>query len=155
MTYAANTSVSIENSRMEIERTLARYGAEEFIYGAKPDQAVIQFRYAKRIIRFNLPLKGWQSFKTSPKGRSRRDGPAQEAWEQDCRSRFRALALVLKAKLEAVESGITTFEEEFLAHVLLPNGQTVYEETRAKIATAYESGKVPMMLGFSENVVGS
>lgn len=34
MTYAANTSVSVENSRMEIERTLARYGAKEFIYTA-------------------------------------------------------------------------------------------------------------------------
>ena len=151
MTYAAGTHVGPEASRMEIERTLARYGATEFIYGARPDQSVIQFKYAKRVIRFNLPLKGWQNFKTTPAGRSRRDGPAQEAWAQDVRCRFRALALVLKAKLEAVESGITTFEEEFLAHVLLPNGQTVYEETRARIATAYETGKVPMMLGFSDS----
>lgn len=150
MTYAAETEVSPEKSRMEIERTLARYGASEFIYGARPDQTLIQFRYAKRVIRFNLPLKGWQSFKTSPAGRHRKDAAAQEAWAQDVRCRFRALALVLKAKLEAVSSGITTFEEEFLAHVLLPNGQTVYEETRARIATAYETGKVPMMLGFSE-----
>jgi hypothetical protein len=150
MRYANKTTVSPERSKMEIERTLARYGAVEFIYGARPDQSVIQFRYAKRVIRFNLPLKGWQSFKVTDKGRSRRDGPAQVAWEQDVRARFRALALVLKAKLEAVESGITTFEEEFLAHVLLPNGQTVYEETRGRIATAYETGKVPMMLGFSE-----
>jgi hypothetical protein len=150
MTYAANTHVGPEQSRMEIERTLARYGATEFIYGSRPEQSVIQFKYAKRVIRFNLPLKGWQHFKTTPSGRSRRDAPAQEAWAQDVRSRFRALSLVLKAKLEAVESGITTFEEEFLAHVLLPNGQTVYEETRTRIQTAYDTGKVPMMLGFSE-----
>lgn len=134
---------------MEIERTLARYGAQEFIYGARPDQAVIQFKFSGRIIRFVLPLKGWQSFKTSDKGRSRKDGAAQRAWDQDVRRRFRALALVLKAKLEAVETGITTFEEEFYAHVLLPNGKTVYEETRGRVAIAYETGNVPMALGFN------
>jgi hypothetical protein len=30
--YAADTSVSVEKSRMEIERTLARYGADAFAY---------------------------------------------------------------------------------------------------------------------------
>jgi len=133
---------------MEIERTLTRYGAAEFIYGARPDQAVVQFRFSKRIVRFNLPFKGWQHFKTSDKGRTRRDGAARTAWDQDVRRRFRALSLVLKAKLEAVETGITTFEEEFYAHVLLPNGKTVYEETRKKVAMAYETGTVPMALGF-------
>ncbi len=134
---------------MEIERTLARYGATEFIYGARPDQAVVQFKFGERIMRFNLPLRGWEEFKTSDKGRARRDKPAKKAWDQDVRRRFRALALVLKAKLEAVESGITTVEEEFYAHVLLPNGKTVYEETRKKVAHAYATGDVPMALGFS------
>ena len=149
MRYANRTTVSPERSKMEIERTLLRYGANEFIYAARPDQAAIQFKFASRIVRFHLPLKGWQSFKTSEKGRTRRDGAAQHAWELDVRCRFRALALVLKAKLEAVESGITTFEEEFYAHVLLPNGKTVYEETRKSVAVAYETGKVHMALGFS------
>jgi len=134
---------------MEIERILARYGAAEFIYGAKPDQAIFQFRSASRIIRFILPFKGWKDFKVSERGRSRNDSAAQHAWDIDVKQRFRALALVLKAKLEAVEAGITTFEEEFLAHVLLPNGKTVGEETRHNISTAYETGKVTMNLGFS------
>lgn len=148
MLYANRTTVSPERSKIEIERTLAKYGAAEFIYGARPDQAVIQFKFSNRIVRFNLPLNGWQSFKTSEKGRTRKDGAARMAWDQDVRRRFRALSLVLKAKLEAVETGITSFEEEFYAHVLLPNGKTVYEETRKKVSAAYETGNVPMSLGF-------
>ena len=33
--------------------------------------------------------------------------------------------LVIKAKLEAVEAGVTTFEQEFLANMVLPDKTTV------------------------------
>ena len=45
--------------------------------------------------------------------------------EQACRQRCRALLLIIRAKLEAVESGMTTLESEFLANILLPDGGTV------------------------------
>lgn len=51
--------------------------------------------------------------------------------------------LVVKGKLEAVESEIVTFEEEFLAHLVLPNGQTVGSEVRPMVAQAYETGIMP------------
>lgn len=104
--FAADTSVSSEASRAEIERTLARYGASSFMYG-------------------------WEDTKE---------------WEQACRQKWRALALVVKAKLEAVESGISEFEEEFLAHIVLPDGQTVGRWMQPQIADAYGSGKMPPML---------
>ena len=65
-----------------------------------------------------------------------------EKWEQACRQRWRALALVIKAKLEAVESGITTFEDEFLAHIVMPDGQTVATHIKPRIAEAYEGGRM-------------
>lgn len=34
MAYAENTSVSSEKSRAEIERTLQKYGADQFMYGS-------------------------------------------------------------------------------------------------------------------------
>ena len=46
----------------------------------------------------------------------------QAAWEQVCRQRWRALLLIIRAKLEAVASGITTLENEFLANIVLPDG---------------------------------
>lgn len=62
------------------------------------------------------------------------------------RQRWRALALVIKAKLEAVEAGITEFEEEFLAHIVLPNGGTVGQFMLPQVATAYETGQMPPLL---------
>ncbi|MFN7930906.1 MAG: hypothetical protein U0Y68_23875 [Blastocatellia bacterium] len=52
---------------------------------------------------------------------------AYEAWEQATRQKWRALALVIKAKLEAVESGITTIEQEFLPFIVAADGRTVGE----------------------------
>lgn len=71
---------------------------------------------------------------------------AAKEWEQACRQRWRALALVIKAKLEAVESGISVFEDEFMANIVLPGGRTVSEEVRPRIAAMYEGGPVQPLL---------
>lgn len=76
----------------------------------------------------------------------RTDAQAQAAYEQDVRQRWRALCLCIKAKLEAVEAGITTFEDEFMAHIVLPNGQTMSQHATPMIAQAYETGNVPPLL---------
>lgn len=152
--FAATTTVTSEKSRGEIERNLLRYGADQFMYGLKPEAAVIAFRAHGRHIRFILPFPSptEQRFTHAPpRGRhgspSRRSpDSARAAWDQEVRSRWRALALVIKAKLEAVESGIAVFEDEFMAHVVLPNGQTMSEHARPLIARAYESGQMPPLL---------
>jgi hypothetical protein len=61
--------------------------------------------------------------------------------------RWRALLLVIKAKLESVESNIETFEHAFLAQIVMPNDQTVSEILNPIIAFAYKSGKMPKQLG--------
>jgi len=38
--------------------------------------------------------------------------------------RYRAIALIIKTNLEAVIAGIATFEQAFLAYLLLPDGDT-------------------------------
>jgi hypothetical protein len=53
---------------------------------------------------------------------------------------------VIKAKLEAVAAGITIFEDEFLAHIVLPGGQTVAETIRENIAIAYREKRVQPLL---------
>jgi hypothetical protein len=146
--YASSTNVSTERSKMEIERTLRRYGASEFVQGWDRDKAVIMFRMEDRRIRFYLPMPDRADFKKTESGRERRnDYLIEAAWEQAGRQRWRALALAIKAKLEAVASGITTFEEEFLAHVVMPNGKNLGELIVPQIATAYENKKMPPLLG--------
>ena len=152
MRYAEHTAVSTEKSKAEIERTLTRYGAAKFMTGWDQDKAVMAFEMRERRIRFVLPLpdRKDKAFWTTPGGRRKRDeAGALDAWEQACRQRWRALALAIKAKLEAVETGITTFDEEFLAHIVLPSNQTVGEWLVPQVSHIYLDKKMPPMLTFS------
>lgn len=145
--YAADTSVSVSNSKAEIERIIERYGATGFMSGWSADQAMIAFAMNQRQIRFvlTMPARDDKDFTHHSKG-SRTAEAAFKAWEQACRQRWRALALVIKAKLEAVESGISVFDDEFMANIVMPNGRTVSEEVRPRIAHAYETGSMPPLL---------
>lgn len=148
-TYASTTSVSSDKSRAEIEATLRRYGAESFAYMSSRDRAVVMFEAHDRRIKFELPMpdpKAPEFTRTSNRKLVRTAAQSETAWEQACRQRWRALALVVKAKLEAVEAGITTFEEEFLAHIVLPNGETVGQNAIPRIDNAYRTGHVPPLL---------
>ena len=146
--YAQNTDVTSAKSRDEIERTLMRYGADQFAYGWQGDRAVIQFRANDRLIRFvlEMPDRLDPDFQLTPTGKTRNTDTAAKEWEKATRQRWRALALVVKAKLEAVESDISTFEHEFMANVVLPDGITVGEFMTPQIEVAYQRGEMPSAL---------
>ena len=147
--YASQTTVSADKSRAEIERLLARYGASGFFYGWQGDTALIGFTFAERMIRFELvmPPKHSKEFTHTPaRGTRRSPDEALAAWEQATRQRWRALGLVIKAKLEAVASKISAFEDEFLAHIVLPTGETVGQWVGPQIAEAYANKRMPMLL---------
>ena len=143
MTYAERTEVTPERSRAELERLLVRYGADSFAYITSPDAAAVAFRAHGRFVRFELPVPHVDEFRRTSTGRVRGPADAEKARDAEVRRRWRALVLVVKGKLEAVESEIVTFEEEFLAHLVLPNGQTVGSEVRPMVAQAYETGIMP------------
>lgn len=141
--YAETTSVGSDKSRAEIERTLARYGARSFMYGWDQESAIVGFVANDRQVRFLLPMPNREDREfthTPTRGNKRSPAQAEEAYEQAVRQRWRALALVIKAKLEAVEAGIVTFDEEFGMHFMLPNGQTVSEWVTPQIERVYAGG---------------
>lgn len=145
--FAVKTDVSVSKSKDEIEGIVERYGATQFMSGWASDRAVLGFHVDGRNIRFVLPMPSQDNpaFTHHSQG-PRKPEVAAKAWEQACRQRWRALALVIKAKLEAVESGISVFEDEFMANIVLPGGRTVSEEVRPLIAQAYDTGNVPPLL---------
>ena len=49
--YAADTSVSAEKSKAEIEKLLQRYGADQFVYATESGKAMVGFRMRSRMIR--------------------------------------------------------------------------------------------------------
>ena len=154
MPYAADTSVSVERSRAEIERTLDRYGADAFGYTTGDGQVRIAFRMKGKHYRFMLtmPQKSERRFTHYKRGyneHTRTTEAALAGWEQACRQKWRALALVIKAKLEAVEAEISTLDDEFLAHMVLPSGETMGEWAKPQIEEAYRLGHMPKQLAIA------
>lgn len=125
--YAARTKVPADRTRLEIETLMRKRGADQFFSGGDCERAVMAFRLNGRHIRFALPL-----------------GPKLS--DQAIRSRWRAMLLVIKAKLEAIDLGILTVEDAFLADTMLPDRQTVAEYMAPQIESAYQSGKMPLSL---------
>ena len=147
--YASSTEVSTDRSKAEIERILARYGADQFMSGWESRRAVLGFRIHGRQVRIDLPLpdRNADEFRLTPSKKYERSESDQvRAYEQACRQLWRALALVVKAKLEAVEARIATFDEEFLSYIVLPDNTTVGEHLLPQVAQSYLDGKMPLML---------
>jgi hypothetical protein len=180
--YAEGTSVPIDRSRAEAEKTLIRYGARGFLYawetraepyphprdcrrcqGSRidPDQTRdLGEREPRRCSAFpwNAPksiersvvVLGFTMRLDGVERQVRLDVPMPH--ELECgsrakadaatRQRWRALVLVLKAKLEAVASGISTLESEFLAGIVLPNGMTLGQAVLPRLSEAVSSGRL-------------
>lgn len=153
MRYAKGTSVSIEKSRGEIEKTLKRFGATQFAYAWKDQMAVVSFEARDLRLRFTMKLpsqKEERFTKTSARGSDRSPEAAEKLWENEARQSWRALALLVKAKLAAVDAGITSFEEEFLSHVVVPQpggrSATAGEWLIPQLASAYDNRSLPPLL---------
>lgn len=144
--YAKHTKVSTERSLAEIQKILERYGATQFGYAEDRERnmASVQFFAHERHVRFllQLPNKRDKEFHFTSQFKRRTSVQAEEAWKQACRSRWRSLLLAIKAKLEAVSAGISVFEEEFLANIVLPDGNTVATLLRPQLVEAYSSGRM-------------
>lgn len=164
MSYAERTSVPVERSRAELEEVLKRAGAEAFAYawkdvlkfspearggrGGDVQHRIFQLGFTlKRLpIRVDLPMPALLEFARSAAGRVRTPLQCEQARADEEKRRWRSLLLVVKAKLEAIATGITTIEKEFLADVVV-GGSTVGQEFGGEVCRLVRDGKVPKLLG--------
>lgn len=170
--YAEGTSVPADRSRSEAEKTLVRYGAHGFAYAweqrVETTPATCQRTGCPvENIAFCLRDHRWHvreerrdtrevvilGFKMMLDGKERevrlevpmpteREAGTKAKLDAAVRQRWRALVLVLKAKLEAVASGISTLETEFLAGIVLPNGMTLGQAVLPRLSEAVSSGRL-------------
>jgi hypothetical protein len=128
--FAEGTTVPVAKTRGEIEAMVSKHGATRFASGWMEDRkAAISFAMRGRLVRFTLTLPTEDEAKElRGRGGWSLSADQRAKWiDAEERRRWRCLLLALKAKLEVVESGIATFEEEFLAHVVTPDNLTVNE----------------------------
>lgn len=148
MAYATTTDVSVEKTEGQIKAMIKRAGATHFATMDEAGVAIIAFSMKDRAIRFNLPLprQDAEEFRYNGRKQARTIDQRYAVWEQACRSRWRALFLCIKAKLESIESGIETFEDAFLANIQLADGRLVSEIAKPQIARSYAEGNVQLQL---------
>lgn len=168
MSFAEGTSVSVEKTKLELERLLVKYGAKQ--YGTAHDEengtALVYFKMSDRHIRLPIPIPQLTDWADPSKGswdnrklkketprtwdRMGADGKAawvRKEWEQVCRQRWRCMLLIVKAKLELISMKLSDVEREFLADITLPDGRSIAELLKPVIERAYLSGTMPPLLG--------
>lgn len=143
--FAKGTTTPVERTREELARVLKGAGVVEvgFFSGAG-GRARCAFKLKGMMCAIEVPAVDRQ--KAMPGYHRSRYRSLDEFVAAEERRRWRALLLVVKAKLEAVASGISVIEDEFLANIVLANGRLLADELRPKIKEMIEAGAVPSLL---------
>lgn len=113
--YTANSNVPVDQSRHEIHRILARHRAKDIGYESTPTGSVLRFVLQGHPIRFAVPAPDPQAreFWFTPTGQQRSWEAAAEAHAANERQRWRALTQLIRAKIQAIEIGVLSFDSEF------------------------------------------
>lgn len=164
-TFAENTTVSVERTKVELDKLLQKHGASQRAMGHDDEngRAVVVFSLGGRQIRMQIPLPrrdefppvdrlDWQTKLKAPRHWNQMTTARRTEWvaeqiDQRSRTRWRCMLLIVKAKLELIELKMSTVEREFLADISLPDGQTVGEWLKPGIEAAYLGGHMPPLLG--------
>ena len=149
--YAADTTVSPEKSRAEIEAQLKRYSADRFGFSwdRKSGTARVEFTMGNSDFRLEIARPTAQHPRVRYADRYNRFPDAetiQKRIEQIERQRWRALALFVKAALEAVDAGAVSIEHLMLPYTILPNDETL-GQFAPQIKQALSGGRlVPLLI---------
>ena len=144
--YANGTTVSVAKSIAELDALVTKYGATGFAYGREGDRTVVGFTSADRLIRFEVTRPPDAEFKVPPRGVWRTATAMTEAADAEHRRRWRALLLVVKALLVAVEDKVISQHDAFLPYTVLPGGQTVGGWAEEQLDAVYAGGQLPALM---------
>lgn len=129
--YAEGTEVPISRSHDQIKAELRRVGAEEIGVMEATNQAWLVFRI--REVRYRITTGEIQV------ARGRKP-------EAEARRQWRAILLLVKAKVVSIVEGISTVEREFLSDAIMPDGSVLSDHAPKLIENAYREGGPPRLM---------
>ena len=150
--FAEGTTVDVSRSQEQIKKLLGEHGCKQFMLaeGQTPDGrtiGIIQCFIYERMIKYQVEYPSAKPFVRDGRGHRLTSDQVHRRQEDEWKRKWRALQLIIKAKLEIVLSGDSTFEREFMADICLPDGGTVGDHMTDRIADAYATGTMPNLLG--------
>lgn len=131
--YATGTDVPVDRSQQEITKLFNRYDVSSYSFGLSPGYASVSFTFKDLpiLVRIPIPLAPKQERVMNENNRMVQ---AKPRWEQEVKECWRALVLVLKANLEAVERQILSPEAAFLAYIETGGGRVIGDAVIPQIA---------------------
>lgn len=121
--YAEGTTVGVDASRGEITGILAKHGVQRMGWMGSPEGDELMFELGGGQFRLRIAKPTLVEI--------RRDYPnaydVPAKLDGEWRRRWRANVLLLKAKLEFIDSGDTTLDRELLPYRVLADGRTLEE----------------------------
>lgn len=120
--YAEGTTVSVDRSRAELRRILVNHGVLRLAWASEPAGDIIQFEYGGQLFRLRVAYPTAGDLATTRRPRNLR-----AALEAEWRRRWRAIVLLIKAKLEFADGETTSLFRELLPYAVLTDGRTLEE----------------------------
>lgn len=127
--FAEDTRVPVGQTQAEVKDRLRKLGADSIAIFESDAKTAVAFRLGWAMYRITIPI---------PVAAANRAQEERRAW--------RLMGLLIKSKLEAIREGATTVEREFLADMLLYDGQTVSERMGPELQLAHDQGRMPTQL---------
>jgi hypothetical protein len=148
--YASGTTVTATRTEAEIKDLLASRGVEKIITASQPGEYTMMFEYQGVPHKMRLPLpdpseERFTSYFRSGVRYSRTEAASRELFDAEINRRWRALGAVVKAKIVAVEEGITTMDAMFVGEAMTNTGRTVAEEFGPQIRALAGTGRLPAL----------
>lgn len=150
--YAQGTTVPVERSRDELAQLLRRYGIKRYVQEHDEDNSrhAVAFQLNDRWYRIGLeppPLEEFETYTDRYGWETRREkADAIKERDKEFRRRWRVLLLLMKAKLETVQDGTMSAEDEFLPYLALADGSTFSQSVQGQVEEYYTTGKLPKLL---------
>lgn len=134
--YAEDTRVPVAKSQGDLVALLSKFDADQIghVLDRTTGEAIVFFTRKSRQYRLGIPMPKKVNLNAAQ-------------FDQRCRARWRALLLLIKAKMVGIDCGATTFEEEFLAHTVTAQGERLVDVIRAPLEEHYETGQPVNLLG--------
>jgi hypothetical protein len=138
MSLPYSTATSGDKALAEIQRILQQFGCNKF--GVMTDWTegvlMVQFEWRGARVSFPANFKGYASAWLKENPWTARKSLTKDQWEAKALeigsvAVYSILRDWIKAQVVAVETGLVSMEEVFMAHILLPNGQRLIEHAKA------------------------
>lgn len=134
MALPYENATSGDKAMAEIQRILQQFGCNKFgtMIDFEAGTLLVQFEWQGQRVTFPANFKGYAASWLKQNPWSSRKQATKEQWEQKALdigsvAVYSILRDWIKAQVTAVETGLVSFEEVFLAHLMLPNGKRVIE----------------------------